>query len=303
MAAPARRLALSCLVLSCLALRLVLTKAAAPTIEPEAAAAAQRRSLQPTEDVGAALWQIVLDACVRPATVDGMLINGFDYAPLTSTDASPTKTAFEQYIAFLDNLPAGSVTDGTTSTFSPAARKALLINAYNALIVKVIVERFIFHGPAAMRSITVRQPLLIPQNPASSVSSPDLPPRFDGCVDWRPQDIGDVFTKVWKSPAGSIANISVTLDDVEKGGTQSAFEFILFVYCQISADFPVPNVEPGVAGVSPLVGLLPSYGDPRIHASIVCGSVSWYAPTRFNRTTGRNTHTPITCPCSKGTFH
>jgi hypothetical protein len=153
--ASAQRLALSCLVLSCLALRLVLTKAAAPTIEPEAAAAAQRRSLQPTEDVGAALWQIVLDACVRPATVDGMLINSFDYTPLTAAEASPTKTAFEQYIAYMASLPAGSVTDGATSAFSPAARKALLINAYNALIVKVIVEGFVFDGANAMHSIKV----------------------------------------------------------------------------------------------------------------------------------------------------
>ena len=153
--APAQRLALSCLALSCLAL--VQTGGAAPVNKVEAASAAQRRSLQaaPAEDIGAALWQTVLTACLRPATVDGMLVNSFDYTPLTAAEANPTKTAFEQYVAYMASLPVGSVTDGATSAFSPAARKALLINAYNALIVKVIVEGFVFDGANAMHSIKV----------------------------------------------------------------------------------------------------------------------------------------------------
>jgi hypothetical protein len=35
------------------------------------------------DETGAALWQAVLTACVRPATVDGMRIAAFDYAQLT----------------------------------------------------------------------------------------------------------------------------------------------------------------------------------------------------------------------------
>ena len=224
MAAP-RRLALSCLAL---ALAASGATAALPPVRlgsgksPETAG--QRRSLQaaPAEDIGADLWQTVLTACVRPATVDSMLINAFDYSILTAADADAdadalaTKAAFDQYIAFLANLPAGSVTDDATSMFTPAARKALLINAYNALIVKVIVEGFVFDGANAMRSI---------------------------------KDIGrepPFGTAVWNMPAGTIAGVSVTLDDIEKG----------------------------IAGAAPLVGLLPSYSDPRIHSSIVCGSVS-----------------------------
>ena len=48
---------------------------------------------------------------------------------------------------------------------------------------------------------------------------------------------------MWKSTAGVLAGRPVSLDDVEKG-------------------------------TAPPVGLLPSYRDPRIHASVVCASVS-----------------------------
>ena len=67
------------------------------------------------------------------------------------------------------------------------------------------------------------------------------------------KDVGDVFAPVWTSVAGSLAGQDVSLDDVEKG--QGA----------------------------PLVGLLPSYHDPRIHSSVICASVSCpdLSPTAF----------------------
>jgi hypothetical protein len=134
-----------------------------------------------------------------------MLINAFDYAQLTQPGGSPARASFDAYIGFLAALPAGAV-----DAFSPRARKALLINAYNALAVKIIVDHFVFAEPGAMASI---------------------------------KDIGDIFSTVWTSTAGSLAGAAVSLDDVEKG-------------------------------TGPLVGLLPSYRDPRIHSSVVCASVS-----------------------------
>ena len=167
------------------------------------------------EDIGAGLWQTVLSLCLRPGTsVDGMEINAFDYSQLTSGN-SAARAAFDQYIDFLATLPSGAV-----DAFSPPARKALLINAYNAFAVKVIVDRFVFSGMFAMQSI---------------------------------KDVGDVFAPVWTSVAGSLAGQDVSLDDVEKG--QGA----------------------------PLLGLLPSYHDPRIHSSVICASVSCpdLSPTAF----------------------
>ena len=51
--------------------------------------------------------------------------------------------------------------------------------------------------------------------------------------------MGDVFSTVWTSTAGTLAGVPVSLDDVEKGGG------------------------------APLLGLLPSYRDARIHAAVV----------------------------------
>jgi hypothetical protein len=131
------------------------------------------------EEIGAELWEAVLSACVLPATVDGMLINAFDYAQLTQPGGSLARASFDAYIGFLAALPAGAV-----DAFSPRARKALLINAYNALAVKVVVDHFVFAGPGAMASI---------------------------------KDINDIFSTVWTSTAGSLAGAPVSLDDVEKG--------------------------------------------------------------------------------------
>lgn len=161
------------------------------------------------------LWDQVLTLCVRPGQlVNGQEISAFDYRQLTdgSTEghqARPARAAFDAYIAFLVEMPSGAL-----DTFPPHARKALLINVYNALAVKTIVDRFVFSGPGAMVGI---------------------------------RDLGDVFSSVWVSPAGMLAGESVSLDEVEKGTG---------------------------SGASGLVGLLPSYHDPRIHSSIVCASVS-----------------------------
>ena len=161
------------------------------------------------EDIGATLWDAVLTACVRPTTVDGIRINAFDYSQLTGGD-TPAKAAFEQFIAFLAELPA-------IDQFSPRARKALLINAYNALAVKVIVDGFDFDSMASIK------------------------------------DVGGTFSPVWTAVAGTLAGQEVSLDDVEKGKS------------------------------APLVGLLPSYRDPRVHSSVICASVSCpdLSPTAF----------------------
>ncbi len=164
-------------------------------------------------ELGAELWDQVLSLCVRPGQlVNGQVISAFDYSQLTEQGsgghrARPARAAFDAYIELLAELPAGSL-----DALSQPSRKALLINAYNALAIKTIVDQFVFMGPGAMAGI---------------------------------RDLGDVFSSVWVHPAGSLAGSSVSLDDVEKGD-----------------------------GTTGLVGLLPSYHDPRIHASIVCASVS-----------------------------
>jgi ribonuclease I len=166
------------------------------------------------EDVGAHLWNDVLTACVRPATVDGMLIEAFDYQRLLpQQEDSTARQSFERYLAFLAQLPEGAV-----EAFTPRAKKALLINAYNALAVKVIVDRFVFSGAGATASI---------------------------------RDLGDVFSPVWTSTAGTLAGRPVSLDDIEKG---------------TGGHDTGPNGQ--------LMGLLPWFRDPRVHSSVVCASVS-----------------------------
>ncbi len=164
-------------------------------------------------ELRADLWDQVLSSCVQPGQlVNGQLINAFDYSQLTDQGADghrarPARVAFEAYIGFLAELPAGSL-----EALPQSSRKALLINAYNALAVKTIVDQFVFTGPTTMTGI---------------------------------RDLGDVFSSVWVHTAGTLAGSSVSLDDVEKGD-----------------------------GTTGLVGLLPSYHDPRIHSSIICASVS-----------------------------
>ena len=167
------------------------------------------------EDVGSDLWGDVLASCVRPATVDGMLIEAFDYEQLmpsqpsvSDNETTQARQNFERYLDFLAQLPEGAL-----DALTPRARKALLINAYNALAVKVIVDRFVFSGPGATKSI---------------------------------RDLGDVFSPVWTSRAGTLAGSPVSLDDIEKG----------------------------IGTGDQLMGLLPWFRDPRIHASVVCASVS-----------------------------
>ena len=163
---------------------------------------------------GTDLWSQVLGACVRPGQlVNGQFINAFDYSQLTTRDQAGHRArpgspaaAFDAYITFLAEMPVGAV-----DALPAPARKALLINAYNALAVKTIVDRFNFGSMASIR------------------------------------DIGDVFSPVWTSQAGMLEGQPVSLDDVEKGTGSSA---------------------------GGLVGLLPSYHDPRIHSSVICASVS-----------------------------
>ena len=96
--------------------------------------------------------------------MNGQTISAFDYSQLVEGNdgghqARPALAAFNAYISQLAELPAGAL-----GAMSSSSRKALLINAYNALAVKTIVDRFQFSSPGAMASI---------------------------------RDLGDVFSSVW----------------------------------------------------------------------------------------------------------
>ena len=191
----------------------------------------------PGTALGADLWNQVLSLCVRPRqVVNGQIISAFDYSRLVEQGVGghrPAREAFDSYIAFLGNLPSAAL-----DTLPPPARKALLINAYNALAVKTIVDQFVFAGPCAMVGIRDLGDHLESLPLCLSASLPLC------LLTWWPS-VGDVFSSVWVHPAGMLAGSRVSLDDVEKGD-----------------------------GASGLVGLLPSYHDPRIHSSVVCASVS-----------------------------
>ena len=172
------------------------------------------------EYIGADLWDAVLSACIRSKSrVNGQAITAVDYSLLLPNDAAAPCTyaahpplatatarcAFEAYIDFLAGPQIGLI-----PSRSPRSRKALLINAYNALAVKTVVERFAFGSMSSIR------------------------------------DVGDIFSPVWTSVAGTLNGSPVSLDTVEKG----------------------TGADGG------LTGLLPWYQDPRIHSSVICASVS-----------------------------
>lgn len=133
-----------------------------------------------------AAWARVLEAHLRAGSKHGVDLARFDYAAVARGDADYRATL--EQLALLD--PA---------TLSEVEAKALWINAYNILAVKMVVDHW----------------------PLESI-------RDAG---------GRLFGRVWTRPAGQIGGQTYTLDQIEHE-------------------------------------ILRPLGDPRIHAAIVCASVS-----------------------------
>jgi hypothetical protein len=120
-------------------------------------------------------WKAVLAACVRPATVvRGQSINAVEYSMLYAGSAA--REALDEYLRLLASV------NSERASLLPPARKALLINAYNAFTINLIVRRF--DASSGHRSIT---------------------------------DLGSEAEPIWRQPVATLAGEHVSLDEVEKG--------------------------------------------------------------------------------------
>lgn len=87
-------------------------------------------------ELGVEQWGHVLQRCVRPGTlVGGMTIHAVDYDCLTGSGEAAALLA--EYLQLLAELDAAEL-----AAMAPDVRKALLMNAYNAFTINLIVTRF-----------------------------------------------------------------------------------------------------------------------------------------------------------------
>eukprot|EP00466_Bigelowiella_natans_P015451 jgi/Bigna1/83211/fgenesh1_pg.104_\ len=158
-----------------------------------------RKNIHKGEAFDHGLWDEILKECVDEGEIRGIPLNTFDYTKLVKkTEGKEGKLLGDKLDAYLENL-------GTADLESLSANNqiALLMNAYNALCINIIVK--------AMRA-------------GKSVNSI--------------RDLGEGDTKVWDINAGKLCGEEITLTSLE---------------------------HKSLRGV---------WAEPRLHACIVCASVS-----------------------------
>ena len=144
-------------------------------------------------------WDAVLAAHVRPTeTVDGVVTATVDYAGVS---ADPR---FDSYVSKLANADLQAL--------APAEHLALLLNAYNALCVGLVVEHERRHPGQRLSSITA----------------------LDG---------GASGKKVWDQPAGVVGGKTVSLGQLEHRELRGGWDEPRLHFCIVCASASCPDLR------------------------------------------------------------